>query len=502
MKTFKRSLALIIAVLMCLTVLVGCKKDGQTDDNKGSTVNGDTGKTNYTDAELRAMEKDNLPEWVNTKYQGRTISTYSFKENFERDINGNGEISGDTFYDLVYKRNMMVEERLGIKLDNVVSSTTSWGDYAKELNIMAQSMSDEYPIIYTMGNSAIGSGAEYIYFSDVTQYEYLSLDSPWWNKEAMQAQSFNGKRLNYLIGDITVTTYTKAGAIFVNSTEYNNRYADGLDGLYDAVIDGKWTIEMLAQKAKESYLDVNGDGLDLDSKDGDFIGFGIGSNVRVKALEYGFDIRRWTRDSEGFVQIDFDLDRASDAVDKLIELLFENPGVYFEKSGYIYSKSFAPGNMLFYESQLGNLTRAELRDMEEDFGVLPTPKLDENQQSYMTEIQESSTFVVIPVTCQDTEFATVVVEALCAESYRRVIYPFIETCLKVQYVRESRAGQVIDLILASATKDYLGLYNPGKIGSLVTSTVMMEVNRLSSNHRNMVEAANTELSKLKTDYFS
>ena len=315
----------------------------------------------------------------------------------------------------------------------------------------------------------------------------------------MQAQSFDGKTLNYLIGDITITTYTKAGAIFVNSTEYNNRYSEGLDGLYDTVIAGNWTIELLSQKAMENYLDINDDGLELESDD--FIGFGMGSTVRVKALEYGFDVRRWSRDENGFVQIDFDLDRASTAVDELIALLFENPGVYFDSSSYVYIKSFAAGNMLFHETQLGNLSREELRGMEADFGVLPTPKLDENQKEYMTEIQESSTFVVIPVTCQDPEFATVVVEALCAESYRRVILPFLETCLKLQYVRESRAGQIIDIILASATKDYFGLYNPGNIGALITSTVMLEVNRLSSNYRAMEPAATEALRKIKEENF-
>ena len=104
MNIIKRSIALIIAALMCLTVLVGCKSE-QTENNGGNTVDTTLEKDEYTDAELRAMEKDNLPDWVSTKYQGRTISTYSFKENFERDVHGKGKMSGDTFYDLIYKRN-------------------------------------------------------------------------------------------------------------------------------------------------------------------------------------------------------------------------------------------------------------------------------------------------------------------------------------------------------------------------------------------------------------
>ena len=158
--------------------------------------------------------------------------------------------------------------------------------------------------------------------------------------------------------------------------------------------------------------------------------------------------------------------------------------------------------MLFYENQLGSIMSAEFRDMEEDFGVLPTPKLDETQKEYMTEIQESSTFVVIPITCADKEFASVVVEALCAESYRRVILPYLEECLKIKYVRDSRSGQNIDIILESATKDYFGLHNPGGAGKLITNTVVLETNRLSSQYATVSSKATEALKEVRDTYYS
>ena len=495
MKNIIRIISFALVLVLCITALIGCATEKEEKETSNTTVR------TYSDAELRAMEKDNLPDWVSEKYQGRTIKTISFQENFELDTNGNGEITGDVVHDLVYKRNMSVEERLGITIENYKSSAPDIDVYASELNVMGNSGSDEYDIIYTMGNSAIRSNCEYTYFSDTSQYEYLSLDSPWWNKKAMIEQSFDGKTFPYLVGDITITTYTKAGAIFVNSQEYNNRYSDGLDGLYDLVIDGKWTIDVLAKKAMESYTDVNGDGVDVDDN-GDFIGFGMGSYVRLKAMEYGFDVKRYSRDDDGYVKIDYDLERASVAVDKLIELLYENPGVYYDDGSYLYAQSFARGDILFYENQLGNMMSGYMRGMEEDFGVLPTPKLDENQKEYTTEIQESSTFVVIPITCKDTEFTSIVIEALCAESYRTVVYPFLEECMKIQYVRESRAGQIIDIILESATKDYFGLHETIKLGRLIQSTVRMEVNMIASNYASLVGPDEQTLKELKEKYFN
>ena len=498
MKRLTKIVALLLALLMCIPVLIACKKNDEDKSKNTETISIDP--STMSDLDKRKLEKDNLPDWVSTKYQGRTITTYSFHENYELDINGYNEYTGSKVHDLVYKRNCIVESRLGITFDNIKSPAGHHSEFGKELGILANAQSGDYDVIYTMGNSAVSSGVEHIYFTDVTTLEYLSIDSPWWNRQAMENQSFDGKHLRYLVGDITLTTYNKAGAIFVNSVEYTNRYQEGLDGLYDIVIDGKWTIDVLLQKSKESYLDVYDDGLDDDGND--FIGFGIGNPVRVKALEYGFDVRRWSRDDEGFVKLDFDLERASIAVDKMIKLLFESPGTYYDASSYLSQKSFARGNMLFYENQLGSIMGTDFRDMDEDFGVLPTPKLDENQEEYTTEIQESSTFVVIPEMCPDKEFASVVVEALCAESYRQVILPYLEECLKIQYVRESRAGKIIDIILDSANKDYFGLNNPGGAGKLITNTVIMEVNRLSSNYRTVASMAEAALREIKTTYYS
>ena len=493
----KRIIILILALIFCLSCMSACNNEPPVfEDETNEQVTKDPDRP-LTDAELRAQEKDKLPEWVNTKFKGRSITTYSFHENYVIDTEGYGEYTGDKVSDLIYERNMAVEERLGIVIENRVSSTSGFTAYGDELSVFAHSQNSDFDIIYTMGNSAISSGAEYIYFSDVSQYEYLSLEDPWWKLDAMQNQSFDGRTLHYLVGDITLTTYTKASAIYVNAEEYAARYSEGLDGLYDLVIDGKWTLEVLAQKAAESYTDINGDGLDLET---DFIGFVIGNPVKVKALEYGFDVRRWSRDDDGFVIVDFDLERASTAVSAMIELLFENEGVYYD-AGYVYpSKSFVNGNILFWEGQLKSLTEGPIRNMEADFGIIPTPKLDELQENYMSEIQESSTFVVIPTTCKDTEFTSIVVEALCTESYRKVVLPFLEECLKMQYVRESRAGKNIDIILETAVKDYFGLYNPGGIGKLISTTALMEVNRLSSNYQTLLDAANQKLLKIKAYY--
>ena len=70
----------------------------------------------------------------------------------------------------------------------------------------------------------------------------------------------------------------------------------------------------------------------------------------------------------------------------------------------------------------------------------------------------------------------------------------------MQYVRESRAGQNIDIILNTAVKDYFGLNNPGGIGKLISTTALTEVNILISNHKSLLEKANKKLSEIMVYY--
>ncbi len=494
-----RVLVSALALLLCLPLMFACgKKDngGETLPPAANTT--ESGNRELTDIEKRAQEKDNLPASVETDYQGKKITTYSFHENYELDAIGSEDgNAGDIVRDQVYRRNEKVQDRLGITIINKKSDTKTWADYGVELNTLTNTADENtFQIIYTMGNSATYT-KESDLFHNLADYPMLSLSSPWWKLDAMTNLSFDGETLYYGVGDIAITTYNKAGAIFVNSRIYNAKYEHGMDGLYDLVIDGNWTLEELHNRAKESYQDPDNDGLDP-MQANDVLGFAIGTQVRLKAMEYGFDVRRWSRDEMGGVQLDYDLERASTAVKLMNDLITNNEGVYYQ-SGYISTGDFTRGNILFVENQLGMLMN--LGKMEDNFGVLPTPKLDKNQKEYTTEIQESSTLVTIPKFCGDPTFSSVVVEALCAESYRIVVLPYIETCMKVQYVRESRVGKIIDIILKSADKDYFGLYLRNEMGGLISKTVHLGPTELSSQYDTWKSHAEGHLLERQKLYF-
>ena len=253
----------------------------------------------------------------------------------------------------------------------------------------------------------------------------------------------------------------------------------------------------LKARVKQAFVDVDGNGVSLED-DGDFLGLSIGNIEMIKFMEYAFDIKRYSRDADGCAILDYDLNRASTAADKLIDLLFDdNAGVWWQEE-YQNGSEFAQGRTLFQVSWMSMLLSGNMAKMEKTYTIVPLPMLDEQQAEYTTNVQNSSQMVGFLNGMQEVEFASTVVEAMCTESYRSVIFPFYETALKIQYARESGIGSMIDIIMKSATKNFLYEYEAGGgCGVLISQVVLMESNQISSEFKTRSETTAAFLQKLK-----
>jgi hypothetical protein len=99
---------------------------------------------------------------------------------------------------------------------------------------------------------------------------------------------------------------------------------------------------------------------------------------------------------------------------------------------------------LFYTSFLRDAQR--FRTMETDFGILPYPKYDEAQKDYKTFSKAGFAAFAIPSTVKDREFSEIMLEALNAESYRKVIPAYYDIALKNKYARDDDSSEMLDII--------------------------------------------------------
>jgi hypothetical protein len=125
--------------------------------------------------------------------------------------------------------------------------------------------------------------------------------------------------------------------------------------------------------------------------------------------------------------------------------------------------NFFAGNILFWPNTL--YKNVMLRATETDYGILPYPKWNKEQERYMTGAQDNFSIIAVPVTCSDKERVSAALEALSAESYRSVTPAYYETALKKKYLRDDESAMMLDIIRSGLSFNF-GAYHTDTIGDL------------------------------------
>jgi hypothetical protein len=123
---------------------------------------------------------------------------------------------------------------------------------------------------------------------------------------------------------------------------------------------------------------------------------------------------------------------------------------------------FYSGNALFTSFGVGRITSPEMVNMEDDFGILPVPKWDEDQQEYYTNIDnQSSDVICVLKTVRDTELVGAVIEAMSAASYELVVPLYCESVLELRGARDPESSEMLRMILGTRVMDWETLYGSG-----------------------------------------
>lgn len=495
----KRTLSALLASLMLLPLAACGDTDSGTPDttDPATTTPAVTTEAETTpDPNLRENAKDNLPADLNLN--GAAINVLAWENDYSRyDIAGNEDISGDIVFDAIHERNASVQERLNCTLTTTLEPAAKWQDFASLLQRTVASGDDTYSFIVAMGNSTIQYGSDK-YFMDVSGLDYLDFEQPWWWKDSMDELSLDGETYRYLVGDMQLSNYLASGAVYFNKRLFENAIGAS-DDLYKLVIDGGWTWDKLHEYCEAGTQDVNGDGT---IGDGDIWGSILGNPVLLEMMEFSADVRRHVRDENGYVKIDYDVDRAAVVTEKLYSLIYETNGFKYDASAYTPTQPFSSGQMLFYIERITKTTGAEMRDMEDDYGIIPMAKADDSQKDYVSLVQNAAMNVALPVTCPDPNATAAVLEALYAESYRSVVEPFYETALKVKYSRDSYSGQCIDLIADSAKRfvSYEYGFHWNKCGTVISTCVGAKNTNFASTYAKLQPAFDKLISKYMDNF--
>jgi hypothetical protein len=146
--------------------------------------------------------------------------------------------------------------------------------------------------------------------------------------------------------------------------------------------------------------------------------------------------------------------------DKIFDMMGQSGMVCFDLGGIpleqdhnmflMYAGMFENNQGLFMHTTLYRIEF--LRGLNVDFGILPYPKFDEQQENYVSRM-EYFFAQQVPVTNTDLERAGVMLEALNSESAKTIFPAFYEIALKTKYVRDDSSAEMLDLITKSLVID-------------------------------------------------
>ncbi len=484
---------LLTAMLLpgSLTACAGENTPAETTDTTAAFVESTASAVDENTTTGREGAKDKLP--ADLKFSGETLRVLYRNEDLYLywDVVGTDN-SGDIIQDAIWLRNQKVEERFGITLEKTPTQAIGYAPVGSELKNLAFSGSDEYDMIISTANTTVTQSI-YPYLYELSDVRYLDIEQPWWRTSAIKEMSLDGEHYRYLMGDHTLTDYFRCGVTYYNKALYTDSTSGAdADTMYQLVLDGQWTYDKMMELTEQAYADLNGDGTE---NVGDRFGLMVPADFNSSDhMLISCDITLFSRGDEGRVDLSaIQNERIVMAIDKLIDVSHNTSGVYLSDKTIDDSiHYFTENNSLFYTGRLSSIVGAPMREMENDYGVLPMPKLNEEQENYVTYIHEAATITCVPKSISSSRIDMIgaVAEGWASEAYRMVLTPFIETALKVKYSRDALSGQVIDIIFDNPVISFPTMY-AAQMNNIFSTAVVDSVKK----GRNIFSSAAAKLLK-------
>ena len=345
--------------------------------------------------------------------------------------------TGDVLYDAIYKRNRKLEQRF-----NFVLKETNSDDRNSVARRQIMSGSPDFDVFLLTNMYAITFAQEGL-IVPIDTIKEIDLSKPYWSQALNESISINGRNY-FAYGDFELMSYD-----YTHMLIFNKKVAEdfSLESPYELVKSGKWTIDAMSSMMKAVTGDVNGDTV-MDENDR----WGLLSTPKqvLPGFWIAADVKTINKNSEDIPVFTVPTDKHfADVIDKIFSITRDS-GVWCPNNeGLNYSlklqEIFVADRGLFSDTTFYYVNL--LRDMNTDFGVLPYPKWNEDQENYRSRVEGGDT-AIIPNTATDErlEMTGVILEAMASESAKSVIPEYYEKVLKGKNTRDNESEDMLDII--------------------------------------------------------
>ena len=450
MNTFKKILCALLASLMLTGTLASCGNGDEPADETNAQTQADT------NAEADTREILEIPD---TRYDGTELclmvrggsGAWSTTEVFS----DNKTANSDNISYAVFERNDRILQTYGVTITEYRSEV----QHTDITNEVAAPTGDFMAVVSDVRSSAGFATSGYLWNLNSDAVEYLDFSKPWWDTKMAEGMTIDN-RLYFATGDIMTLDNDATFAIMFNkllATESR------LPNLYELVDNGQWTMDKLYEFEQTSVRDMDGDGaLDYDS---DVCGFAY-TQDNPSALLFGGGITLAQKDEDDIPYYELNIELAQEIIEKGRQLLSKDYTVNMNETGLndveeSGKKCFGENHALFFGECLQCVTR--VRGYDVDFGILPFPKFNAEQDSYYSMMHHTASVVSIPKSVGEADLTMVesMLEAMAYHAVDTITKQYYEINLKTKGAKDVESGPMIDTILANRACDLVYYFGWG-----------------------------------------
>lgn len=224
--------------------------------------------------------------------------------------------------------------------------------------------------------------------------------------------------------------------------------------IYNLVENNEWTLDRMIALSSEVYEDLNNLG---EVDESDRFGFVFCNNVSMDAFLQGSGISITEKKANGELAISSTLysTQCDNVVTKLAAFLKSENAFVPEK----YFGIFPEGRAMLTSAKI-SVCVDRLKNASFDYGVVPIPKYDSNQQSYITTMNHHFSAYSVPAPLNDEAAlrSAAFLEAMGSEGYRTVTPAIFETAFKRKYSESPTVAVMFQLIRDGVRFDMGRLY--------------------------------------------
>lgn len=418
------------------------------------------------------------------------------------------EESDEALVDIaIYERNKELENKYGVTVttDEYMGFAIAMGQgtgFQKVYNnVMSATPVYDAAMIGTYDVATLAYNG---LLQDLCDAPFIDLSKEHWDQKATNDLAINGK-MYYTTGDISVVDNRSTHALFFNKEMIENY---GMDNPYDLVKSGNWTLEKFGAMVKQIGADNNNDGV-YDKNDTFGLLSARDNNLAILAAA-GEKI--CNIDDHGKISLSLYNERVDTLYSRYLDIVDDDTHTFNWKYNYITGAAgdqasneervsmFDNDQALFYFHMLSYTDF--LREIDTNFGILPFPKYDENQEEYGHYVSAwHSQFLCLPLLVENKERSGFVIEKLAELGAGGLTSAYYEKTLQGKYVRDAESSAMLDLIFDTRVYDVGVYYNIGgykdEIGYILergsSLSVFYEKNKLLAEQQ--IEQINEYFSK-------